>query len=234
MPHQEPVDLLIAFEEASEAPIRPEYLDGMVVVPRLPDFGHTDTAGDMAFQIHAAGLPLVGRGNGYRAADKDGVTLGLLIPDFYVLRRKMPDADESHYAAHKGWYPIETLALVGAVASAHHEMAAGPKFRIYAAARVPVYVLINRTTRTAHCHTEPVLPDDDPAKACYTTGTKVPLGASLPLPAPFPALRTKPWHPGPGRCTLPPGNDSIAAGACAIDALRTAGLPSAAPDRKVS
>ncbi|MFG3011097.1 hypothetical protein ACGFZB_11655 [Streptomyces cinerochromogenes] len=40
MTEQDPIDLLIAFEEASVAPIRPEYVEGTVIVPPQPDHEH--------------------------------------------------------------------------------------------------------------------------------------------------------------------------------------------------
>ncbi|MET7570819.1 Uma2 family endonuclease [Streptomyces sp. NPDC005492] len=83
---------------------------------------------------------------------------------------------------------------VGEVTSTNHETNTGPKLRTYAAAGVPVYVLINRETKTAHCHTTPVLPGDDPTKAYYDTESKVDLGEPLPPPGPV-------SHPGHG--TLP-------------------------------
>lgn len=36
MTEQDPIDLLIAIEEASVAPIRPEYIEGMAIVPPTP------------------------------------------------------------------------------------------------------------------------------------------------------------------------------------------------------
>ncbi len=82
------------------------------------------------------------------------------------------------------------ITLVGEVTSTNHETDTGPKYRAYAAAGVPVYVLIDRHSRTAHCFTDPFLPGDDPAEAYYGTGTKVDLGDPLPLPAPYPTLDT--------------------------------------------
>ena len=38
---QGPIDLLIAFEKASVAPIRPEYIEGTVIVPPQPDYNHS-------------------------------------------------------------------------------------------------------------------------------------------------------------------------------------------------
>ncbi|MFI0740027.1 hypothetical protein ACH4PU_18355 [Streptomyces sp. NPDC021100] len=53
---QDPVDLLIAFEEASEAPIRPEYLEGMVIVPPPPDYGHGKARLELTRQLYSAGV----------------------------------------------------------------------------------------------------------------------------------------------------------------------------------
>ena len=65
-----------------------------------------------------------------------------------------------------------------------------------AAAGVPVYVLIIRNAKTAHCYTDPVLPGDDPTEAYYDSEIKVDLGDPLPLPAPYPILETAPFLEG--------------------------------------
>ncbi|MEU9411412.1 Uma2 family endonuclease [Streptomyces sp. NPDC048281] len=192
-PKQDPIDLLIAIEEASQAPTRPEYVEGMAIVPPQPNDNHNDGAGELYYQFRAAGVRLAGFNNGYRAAHKDGTTMALLVPDFYVRRRRSSELDEAYAKAHKGWYPIDMLALVGEVTSTNHETDTGPKFRTYAAAGIPVYVLIDRHTKTAHCYTDPVLPGDDPTEAYYETDEKVNLGDPLPLPAPYPILETAPF-----------------------------------------
>jgi hypothetical protein len=196
MTQQDPIDLLIAIEEASQTPIRPEYVEGMAIVPPAPNDNHNDGTGELFFQFRVAGHRLVGMGNGYRAARKDGTTMSLLIPDFYVRRRKPSELDESYLKAHRGWYPIDMIALVGEVTSTNHETDTGPKLRTYAAAGVPVYVLINRNAKTAHCYTDPVLPGDDPTEAYYDSEIKVDLGDPLPLPAPYPILQTAPFLEG--------------------------------------
>ncbi|KUM99708.1 hypothetical protein AQI95_37745 [Streptomyces yokosukanensis] len=190
---QDPIDLLSAIEEASVAPIRPEYVEGTVIVPPQPNDNHNDGAFELGFQFRAAGFRLVGMGNGYRAAHEDGRTMALIIPDFYVRRRRPSELDESYRKANKGWYPIDMIALVGEITSTNHETDTGPKFRTYAAAGVPIYVLIDRHSKTAHCHTDPVLPGDDPTEAYYMTDTKVTLGDPLTLPAPYPTLDTTPF-----------------------------------------
>ncbi|WP_369389230.1 Uma2 family endonuclease [Streptomyces sp. CG1] len=193
VPQVDPIDLLRAIEKASPMPIRPEYVEGTVIVPPQPDENHNDGAFELSFQFRTAGHRLVGMGNGYRATSKDGSTLGLLIPDFYVRRRKASELDESYRRANKGWYPADMLALVGEVTSSNHWTDTGPKFRTYAAAGVPVYVLIDRRSKTAHCYTDPILPGDDPTEAYYATDTKVTLGDPLPLPDPYPTLDTAPF-----------------------------------------
>ncbi|MFJ8826371.1 hypothetical protein ACIREE_31950 [Streptomyces sp. NPDC102467] len=43
-PQQDPIDLLIAIEEASQAPIRPEFIEGTAIVPPQPNDNHNDGA----------------------------------------------------------------------------------------------------------------------------------------------------------------------------------------------
>lgn len=194
MTEQDPIDLLIAIEAASVAPVRPEYVEGTVVVPPQPDFNHSKGAISLIVQFHTAGFDLTGTGMGFRAADRNGSTLALVVPDFYVLNREPSDLDVSYLKTHRGWYPINMIALVGEVTSTNHAMDTGAKLAAYAAAGIPVYVLINRDTKTAHCYTDPVLPGEDPAKAYYGTESKVDLGTPLPLPAPYPTLDTAPFR----------------------------------------
>ncbi|MFD4950218.1 Uma2 family endonuclease [Streptomyces sp. NPDC058451] len=193
MTQVDPIDLLNAIEKASPMPIRPEYIEGTVIVPPQPNDNHNDGAFELSYQFRTAGFRLVGMGNGYRAAHKDGSTMALFIPDFYVRRRKASELDESYRKVHKGWYPSDMIALIGEVTSTNHETDTGPKLRTYAAAGVSVYVLVNRETRTAHCYTTPVLPGENPTKAYYDDETKVDLGDPLPLPAPYPTLDTAPF-----------------------------------------
>ncbi|MET8829945.1 Uma2 family endonuclease [Streptomyces sp. NPDC004610] len=191
MTHQDPIDLLIAIEKAvSPLPIRAEYIEGTTYVPPHANHQHNAGAFKLAVQLSSAGFTLAGMGNGYRAAHRDGRTTALVVPDFYVLRRDPGELDEAYRRAHKSWYPIDLLALVGEVTSSNHETDTGPKLRTYAAAGVPVYVLVNRHSGTAHCYTDPVPPGGDPADAYYGSDEKVDLGQRLPLPPPYPSLDT--------------------------------------------
>ncbi|MFJ9709945.1 Uma2 family endonuclease [Streptomyces sp. NPDC101234] len=194
MPQVDPIDLLIALEKAaSPMPIRAEYVEGTGYVPPQPEHRHNAGAVKLIVQFHLAGLDMAGVNDGFRVPHPDGRTMALVVPDFYVCRRNPTELDESYRKAHRGWYPIAMIALVGEVTSTNHETDTGPKLRTYAAAGIPVYVLIDRHARTAHCYTDPVLPGDDPTEAYYRTDEKVNLGDPLPLPAPYPTLDTAPF-----------------------------------------
>ncbi|MFF9025116.1 Uma2 family endonuclease [Streptomyces eurythermus] len=189
----DPIDLLSTIEEASPMPIRPEYVEGTVIVPPQPNYNHSNGAYKLSVQFTLAGFELAGMGMGFRAAHKDGSTMAAVIPDFYVLHREPTDLDNSYLKAHKGWYPIDMIALVGEVTSTNHAIDTGAKLATYAAAGIPVYVLIDRHAKTAHCYTDPILPGEDPTEAYYSSDTKVTLGDPLALPAPYPALDTAPF-----------------------------------------
>jgi Uma2 family endonuclease len=187
---QDPIDLLIAIEEASEMPIRPEYVEGMVLVPPQPDFDHGNIAGDLFYQLRSLDVRLAGLGMGYRIGRRGGPTRALVIPDFYVLRRRPTEMDEAYRKAHKGWYPIELLALVGEVTSSNHETDTGPKFRSYATAGIPVYVLVHRRDGQVYVHSDPVPDPDDPSRSRYRITATTALGDKVPLPDPYPTLDT--------------------------------------------
>ncbi|MFI0811078.1 Uma2 family endonuclease [Streptomyces echinatus] len=194
MTQVDPIDLLEMFEKATApVPIRAEFIEGTGILPPQPEHRHNAGAVKLIVQFHLAGHDLAGVNDGFRVAHTDGRTMALVVPDFYVCRREPTELDESYRTTYRGWYPIDMLALVGEVTSTNHETDTGPKFRTYAAAGVPVYVLVDRHSGTAHCHTDPVLPGDDPTEAYYATDTKVSLGEPLPLPAPYPTLDTTPF-----------------------------------------
>ncbi|GAA2062096.1 hypothetical protein GCM10009801_04930 [Streptomyces albiaxialis] len=180
---QDPIDLLIAIERASDVPVRPECVEGMAIVPPQPDNEHNHAAGELYFQLRSAGFHTAGFGNGYRAGPKGGRTQALVIPDFYVQHREPSEVDEAYRKAHRGWYPVELLALAGEITSSNHETDTGPKYRTYAAAGVPVYVLVHREEGRAYAFSQP-------EGSAYAEKTEIAFGRPLRLPAPYPALDT--------------------------------------------
>lgn len=82
----DPAGLLIAIEEVSSEPVRPEYAGGLILVPPQPGNQHNAAAFELSVQLRAAGCTLTGTGTGYRVG-LGSSTPALLIPDFCVLRR---------------------------------------------------------------------------------------------------------------------------------------------------
>ncbi|MFJ9851339.1 Uma2 family endonuclease [Streptomyces sp. NPDC101150] len=185
---EDPAELLAALEKAYGIPVRAEYLEGIPVLPPPRSMNHSGCASESVFQLHEAGFR-AGTGNGYRIGSPGDWTGALVIPDFYVLRRKLTEADHAHFLAYEGWYPADLLGLVGEVTSTLHEIDSGPKYRAYASAGVPVYVLIHRQKGRAYAFSDPVA-GNAPEKARYATTVRVELGRSLSLPAPYTALDT--------------------------------------------
>ncbi|HEX5567212.1 MAG TPA: Uma2 family endonuclease [Streptomyces sp.] len=192
---QDPIDLLTALQEASDVPLRAEYIEGLPVLTPPADHQHNMGAFRLAVQLTSAGVASAGIGNGYCADGRDGATRTLVIPDFYVMHREPTELDEAYRRAHKGWYSIELLALAGEITSSNHETDTGPKYRGYATAGVPVYVLVHRQEKKAYAFSDPVR-EEDAAKAHYATRVEVDLGRRLPLPGPYPALDTAPLLEG--------------------------------------
>jgi hypothetical protein len=187
---QDPIDLLIAFEEASTDPIRPQYVDGWVIVSPQPDYNHGKGILELTLQLRTAGFDMAGLGMGFRIGANGGKSQALVIPDFYVLHRAPTDLDEAYRKAHKGWYPIDMIALTGEVTSTNHEADTGPKLHAYAVAGIPVYVLVHREERKVHVYSDPRVDREDPFKSHYRTVTSSELGGKVPLPDPYPVLDT--------------------------------------------
>lgn len=188
-PPCDPAELLVTFEKAVAYPIKPEYLEGMVVIPPNPNRNHNADIFEICYQLRAAGIENVGFGDAY-TNDAAPEKRSLVGPDFFVLTREPTDLDEAYCKSHKGWYSIDLLALVGEITSTNHETDSGPKLRIYADAGVPVYVLVHRQDGLVHVYSEP-----DPAGQTYAAHVSYPLGGKVPLPAPYPVLDTAPLLP---------------------------------------
>jgi|SRR5581483_10172425 len=185
LPRKAPIELLTDLEKAAGFPIRPEYVEGMVVIPPPADDNHNETIQEILFQFRQAGVRLAGTGNGYATELSGADLLALVIPDFYVRRRRPCDLDEAFRRAHQGWYPIKMISLAGEITSTNHETDTGPKYRSYAEAGVDVYVVVHRLERKVYVFSDPV-----PGERRYDTVTETSLGQKVRLPAPYPVLDT--------------------------------------------
>jgi Uma2 family endonuclease len=183
LPRKAPIELLTDLEKAAGFPIRPEYVEGMVVIPPQADDNHNRGAFRLAMQLALAGFEEAGSGNGFASEPSGGKVRSLVVPDFYVQRRRPSDLDEAFRRAHQGWYPIQLLALAGEITSSNHETDTGPKYRSYAEAGVDVYVVVHRQQRKVYVFSDPV-----PGERRYDTVTETSLGHKVRLPAPYPVL----------------------------------------------
>jgi hypothetical protein len=156
---RDPIDLLIEVEKLFDEPIRPEFLEGKVVVPKWPEGVHDDGAQRLAVQLMEAGVRWVGVGKHFRP-NGDADAGAQLTPDFYVTRRQPTYADDDEY----GRYPADLLALACGTTTTGRRS----RHATYAAAGVPVYVLISREAGTARAFSAP-----ERAQARYRTTTEV-------------------------------------------------------------
>ncbi|WP_129841865.1 Uma2 family endonuclease [Streptomyces sp. RFCAC02] len=182
---RDPIDALAAIERASPEPVRSEFLGGVPIVTPPADWEHNQIIGAVYMQFRAAGRGRAGFGTGFRVGAPEARTRALVIPDLHVLHREPTDLDRAYRRAHGGWYAADLLALAGEVTSSNHETDTGPKYRTYAAAGVPVYLLVHRARGFAYAFSEPV-----PEEKRYEVSVEVKLGEPLPLPAPYPVLDT--------------------------------------------
>ncbi len=189
---QKPAGLLPALEEASEEPVGPECVECMIIAPPRPGHRHNRAAFGPTLQLLSAGFDSVGLGSGFRAASRQGATLGLFIPDFYVLHREPSELHQAYLKAHKAWYPMDMVALVGEAISSNHETDTGPRLRAYATAGVPVYVLVDRHAGAGYAYCDPVAHLDEPARSQYRARSTSTPDGKLTLPAPYPVLDVAP------------------------------------------
>lgn len=146
---------------------RAELIEGEIVVTPPPDGDHEDITATLGLQIarkSAAELYTAG-------------TKGLITP----LGRFIPDAAIGPVGTFRGmdsWAAPDGVVMVAEVTSIRPEKDRGPKRRGYAAAEIPLYLLVDRTNGTVTLYGEPR--DGD-----YDQSTRVPFGKQLDLPEPF-------------------------------------------------
>lgn len=146
---------------------RAELIEGEIVVTPPPDGDHEDIVGELTWQIarnSAAEL--------YAAGTKGLITpLGRFIPDAAVGPRRT-------FRGLEPWAEPAGVVMVVEVTSVRPEKDRGPKRQGYAAAEIPLYLLVDRSEGTVTLYGEPR--DGD-----YREITRVPFGKPLDLPQPF-------------------------------------------------
>lgn len=168
MPVSAPADILEAFEELGvPTGYRAELIEGEIVVSPPPDGHHQQVLARVAKQLYRRSATDVDV-----AGTKGTITpAGRFIPD-------LTTAPAGHFGDAEPWMPAAGLLLVVEVTSGHPERDRDQKRRGYAAAGIPLYLLVDRSRREVVLYSAP-------ADGEYHTRQQQPLGKEIELPAPF-------------------------------------------------
>jgi len=168
MPDSAPVDILAAFEELGvPSGYRAELIEGEIVVSPPPDGHHEQVLSRVTKQLHRRSATDVDV-----AGTKGTITpTGRFIPDLATARAGL-------FADAEPWMPADGLLLVVEVTSDHPNRDREQKRRGYAAAGIPLYLLVDRSR-------DEVVLYSAPADGDYHTRQQQPIGKGIELPAPF-------------------------------------------------
>lgn len=165
-----PVDVLEAFLALDTPPgYRAELIDGEIIVTPPPDGNHETAFSKIMKQIvrrSSADLDV--------SAHKGLITpLGRFIPDLTI-------GPEGIFADKEPWMSTEGVLMVMEVTSRDPNRDRVAKRKGYAAAGIPLYLLLDRQERSVVLHSEPDLDAGD-----YLIVHNASYGKDVPLPAPF-------------------------------------------------
>jgi Uma2 family endonuclease len=145
---------------------RAELIEGDIVVTPPPDAEHEGYFVETTARFIE---------NGWRVSGHTGLVtpLGLFEPDLTVARRE-------YFADHepRSWRNPEGVALVVEITSSNPLKDRDSKRRGYAGAKIPLYLLIDRTAKESVLFSEPTRGD-------YAVVARRPLDELIPLPEPF-------------------------------------------------
>jgi Uma2 family endonuclease len=152
---------------------RAELVDGEIIVTPPPGGNHERCIARIMKQLHTRSSVAM-----ECSAQKGLIVPGaagqnMVIPDITVVPEKL---DLFHDAP--SWMPTAGVAMVVEITSSSPDRDRNPKRRSYAAARIPLYLLVDRQERR-------VILFSEPARDEYVSTSSVPLGDSLKLPEPF-------------------------------------------------
>ena len=143
-----------------------ELIEGDIVVTPAPSFGHEAYLARMSHRFYA---------NGWSLSGNLGVAtpLGRFIPDMTVVARDYWERDSE-----ESWQSSDGIAMVVEVTSSNPSNDRDSKRRGYAAAQIPLYLMIDRQRKETVLFSEPS--DGD-----YAVTARRPIGEPIPLPEPF-------------------------------------------------
>jgi len=152
---------------------RAELIDGEIIVSPPPGGNHEHCIARITSQVNRrSAVPMDVSGN-----------KGLIVPNVEGHSRVIPDLtiapeELSLFVDAPSWMRPSGVEMVVEVTSTLVDVDRNSKRRSYAAARIPLYLLIGRDDKTVTLFS-------GPARDTYATATTVPFGDPLDLPKPF-------------------------------------------------
>jgi Uma2 family endonuclease len=170
-----PVDPTLEYFYSLDTPegYRAELIDGVIFVTPPPHGDHEHCTSRIIAQVMASSATPM---------DVAGCK-GLIIPAATGQSRVVPDLtfarrDLNLFRGAPSWMPPGGVAMVVEVTSSSPTNDRFGKRHGYAAAKIPLYLLVDRQEGQVTLFS-------DPARADYTTQSQVPFGDSIKLPPPF-------------------------------------------------
>lgn len=163
-------DMLEVFLSLETPPgFRAELIDREIIVTPPPDGNHESVLNKIIRQIHRH--PTID----FDVSATKGVITpsGRFIPDLTVC----PDGT---FEDEEPWMPPDSILLVAETTSTNPGRDRWAKRKGYAAAGIPLYLLVDREQRTVVLHSDPDVDSGD-----YLDIHNVPFGKDVPLPTPF-------------------------------------------------
>jgi Uma2 family endonuclease len=170
-----PDDSTLEYFLSFDAPegYRAELIDGEIVVTPPPNGNHEHCTSRIIAQVYSSSAALMD------VAGHKGLTVPAaagkshVIPDLTFALREL-----NLFRGAPPWMPPGGVAMVAEVTSSSPDHDRLGKRRGYAAAKIPLYLLVDRQQGQATLFSDPVGND-------YATQSQVPFGGSIKLPPPF-------------------------------------------------
>ena len=170
---------LLQYFLALETPagFRAELLEGEITVSPPPNGYHEHTLSEIVFQVvRGSSVPMAYSGNKGLLLPRDGrCPKNRAIPDGVFAPREL-----RLFTSGESWTPPDGVAMVVEVTSSNPDRDRTVKRRCYARADIPLYLLVDKGTRTVTLFSDPDVEDSG-----YRTDLCVAYGEMLELPEPF-------------------------------------------------
>lgn len=152
---------------------RAELIDGEIVVTPPPNGNHEHCTSRIIAQVFASSVTLMDVAGHKGVIVPASTGRSHVIPDLTFARREL-----NLFRGAPSWMSPDGVAMVVEVTSSSPDHDRTGKRHGYAAAKIPLYLLVDRQEGRATLFSDPVRSD-------YTTKSQVPLGDSIKLPPPF-------------------------------------------------